>query len=281
MKTHTIQSAREFIDLAGETLLMDEVRHGLIYGIAEKVNSDSHAYGNINPWFVILEDDDQLCAAALRTPPHGAILAHISGALEPVVLELVQSIHSIDPTTSGVVGEKRLADQFAEKWCEFFDRKVKDFMAQLIYRLTELIEPKLAKGYNRKATKSDEELVISWANDFQIEALGENPSSHHREQYIEKIENGEIYLWEDVVPLSMAAKIRPSKHGISIGAVYTPPKYRFKGYATSCVAMLCKELLQMYDFCVLYTDLANPVSNSIYQRIGFREYCDSAQYNFA
>jgi predicted GNAT family acetyltransferase len=33
-------------------------------------------------------------------------------------------------------------------------------------------------------------------------------------------------------------------------------------------------------FCFLYTDLANPTSNSIYQAIGYRPACDVDQYRF-
>ena len=96
------------------------------------------------------------------------------------------------------------------------------------------------------------------------------------------VDTTKVYLWEDGIPVSMVAKTRPTKNGISIGLVYTPPEFRQKGYATSCVATLCKELLNSgYKFCMIYTDLANPVSNSIYQKIGFREVCDSVEFSFS
>jgi uncharacterized protein len=33
-------------------------------------------------------------------------------------------------------------------------------------------------------------------------------------------------------------------------------------------------------YCCLYTDLANPTSNAIYYRIGYRPVCDAAEYFF-
>ncbi|HEY96946.1 MAG TPA: GNAT family N-acetyltransferase, partial [Dehalococcoidia bacterium] len=64
--------------------------------------------------------------------------------------------------------------------------------------------------------------------------------------------------------------------------VYTPPEHRRKGYATACVAGVCREILKSgYDFCTLYTDLSNPTSNSIYMKIGFRPVCDNVEYAFA
>ena len=61
--------------------------------------------------------------------------------------------------------------------------------------------------------------------------------------------------------------------------VSTPP--RNKGYASSGVAILTKRMLDNGKrFCCLFTDLANPTSNSIYQRIGYGEICDVEDWIF-
>ena len=79
----------------------------------------------------------------------------------------------------------------------------------------------------------------------------------------------------------MAAKLRPTERGTSVGLVYTPPESRNKGYATSCVEELSRNILRSGQaFCTLYTDLANPTSNSIYMKIGYRPVCDSVEYTF-
>ncbi len=78
----------------------------------------------------------------------------------------------------------------------------------------------------------------------------------------------------------MAARARPTAHGIAVNAVYTPPEWRGRGYATSSVSQLSARLLEEgYEFCVLYTDLANPTSNAIYARIGYRGVRDFALYD--
>jgi predicted GNAT family acetyltransferase len=60
-----------------------------------------------------------------------------------------------------------------------------------------------------------------------------------------------------------------------IGAVYTPPEARGRGYATALVAAVSQHLLDRgRAFTYLYTDLANPTSNSIYQKIGYRPVAD-------
>ncbi|MNP50491.1 FR47-like protein [compost metagenome] len=68
---------------------------------------------------------------------------------------------------------------------------------------------------------------------------------------------------------------------IGVAFVYTPPYERRKGYATSIVAQLSQLALDKgFTRCVLYTDLANPTSNSIYQKIGYTPVCDSLQLRF-
>lgn len=70
-------------------------------------------------------------------------------------------------------------------------------------------------------------------------------------------------------------------HGRSVGPVYTPPYFRGKGYATSAVAQLSRLLLrQGNDYCALFADLSNPISNHVYQKIGYRPLCDYAQITF-
>jgi uncharacterized protein len=63
--------------------------------------------------------------------------------------------------------------------------------------------------------------------------------------------------------------------------VYTPPEHRRKGYASACVATLSQTLLnQGYKYCFLFTDLANPTSNHIYEAIGYQSVGDLSDYSF-
>jgi hypothetical protein len=63
--------------------------------------------------------------------------------------------------------------------------------------------------------------------------------------------------------------------------VYTPAELRGRGYATACVATLSQQLLaEGYLFCTLFTDLSNPVSNHIYEKIGYTAVADFHEYYF-
>ena len=78
----------------------------------------------------------------------------------------------------------------------------------------------------------------------------------------------------------MASADGKTPRGIRISWVYTPNKFRGRGYASAAVAELSQKMLdEGRDFCFLYTDLANPTSNSIYQKIGYKPVSDSALYD--
>jgi predicted GNAT family acetyltransferase len=90
-----------------------------------------------------------------------------------------------------------------------------------------------------------------------------------------------LFIWFDKRPVSMAASSRPTPNGICINMVYTPPELRRQGYATAVVSTLSDMLLKNgKTFCMLYTDLSNTTSNSIYQRIGYQPVLDCYHYRF-
>ena len=79
------------------------------------------------------------------------------------------------------------------------------------------------------------------------------------------------YIWEDGGPVSMLQATGATPHGIRIGAVYTPPELRRRGYASALTAAASQaELDRGRRWCFLFTNLANPTSNRIYQAIGYR-----------
>ena len=103
-----------------------------------------------------------------------------------------------------------------------------------------------------------------------------------RESASARVEDRDLFLWEVAgQPVSMAAKTRRTTHGITVSWVYTPSEHRRRGYASACVAALSEQLLDAgWEFCTLFTDLANPISNSIYQKIGYRPVADFDEWIF-
>jgi predicted GNAT family acetyltransferase len=85
----------------------------------------------------------------------------------------------------------------------------------------------------------------------------------------------------DGTAVSMAA-VRPSVVGLPrVSLVYTPAEHRRHGYAGAGVAALSQHLLDDgARACMLFADLANPTSNGVYQRIGYRPVADADVWRF-
>jgi uncharacterized protein len=281
MKIQYYSRAADFLTHAGEFLTRDEARYALILGIARILLTEPHRYGKSDPWFCTLEDEDNIYAVAIRTPPFKILLSYFSGDVRTNAKNLVKSISNREKVIPGVAGEKELADCFTELWCQQHNVTVHHKIAQRIYRLTQVNDVPAAPGHLRLATETDKELMIKWAHAFHLDTFGES-SVVPEEDFIPRAARREVFIWEEGKPVSIAFKTRPTEKGITVAGVYTPPEFRRQGYATSCVAEVCRHILQSgYEFCTLYTDLANPTSNSIYKKIGFREVCDSVDYTFS
>jgi predicted GNAT family acetyltransferase len=283
MDVEACPNAADFLVKTGDLLRSDEVRYGLIYGIARLVNTNPHHYGEEDPFFCVVNDSNGISAMSWRTPPHPVGLAWHAGDLEQAVSLLVKCIHGRWAEIPGVTGHREVTDPFADRWCRNFGTSVKATMAQRIYCLDSVNNVPSVPGRMRLATLADKDLISRWKRAFVVEAgspTSQNMSERDATPFIEK---GTIYLWEySRDPVSMVMKGRPTEHGMSLTFVYTPPELRRNGYATACVARVCREILRSgCDFCTLYADLSNPTSNSIYMKIGFKPVCDSVEYSFS
>jgi predicted GNAT family acetyltransferase len=124
-------------------------------------------------------------------------------------------------------------------------------------------------------------VLNEWARAFVAEAIPGDPNVDVRSMVERMIEAQQLLVWENGGLVSMAAATRPTPNGCSISFVYTPTAQRSRGYASACVAELSQRLLDSgKSFCALFTDLANPTSNGIYQRIGYQPGGDFREIRF-
>lgn len=66
-----------------------------------------------------------------------------------------------------------------------------------------------------------------------------------------------------------------------VGPVYTPPDHRRLGYGAAVTVAVSQAALEAgADQLVLFTDLANPTSNALYPRLGYRPVRDSVVLRF-
>ena len=275
----TYATAAEFLAAAGPTLAEHEAEHHLVLGVAEAAATGRAP--NDDLFLASVHDARGLALAALMTYGYPLLLASdradVTSASAPLWDALAEQ--RLPRYVIGTVGQ-------VEGAVEQFTRASRDVakvaMRQRSYKLTSLDALPSSSGSLRVATSDDLDLVAEWISQFEAEALANIGTRSTKASAARRIAAGEIYLWSDPDPRTMAASARPTKRAIAVNGVYTPREWRHRGYATACVAALSELLLRRgFELCVLYTDLSNPTSNSIYTRIGYRPLRDFLMFELS
>lgn len=222
-------------------------------------------------------------AVFLQTPPHPVRLSVASAQAAAQLADLLAAgAGGLDRTTlSGVGGPVEAAEAFSERWCELTGASAPVHMRQRLYRLGELIAPSpMPTGRARVAVSADRDLLAAWYRAF-IAEVGE----HHADVgriVDDRIEYGGLTLWEvDGAPVSMAGATRVHEGMSRVAPVYTPEESRGRGYGAAATAAVSRAALDAgAREVLLFTDLANPTSNALYRRLGYRPIGDLVVRDF-
>jgi GNAT superfamily N-acetyltransferase len=217
--------------------------------------------------------------AVSMTPPYELLLAAVP---DDAAGELVSGLRARAVRTPGVNGDIATADRFAAAWTASSPLRATAAMRLRLYVLGTLRPPTPPPpGRPRRAGQGDFADVAGWFTAFQSEggvhAVDVAPVVRDR------IEAGLVWLWEDTAgtAVSMAARNRTAASVARVAPVYTPPEHRQHGYGTAVTAACTRDALdQDAEHVVLFTDLANPTSNAIYQQIGYRPLRDQQVIHF-
>ena len=180
---------------------------------------------------------------------------------------------------AGINGEAATAAIFAGQWSERSKSAATPFQGNRLYELLEIGEVPDIEGKLRQAGPQERSLMILWTRAFQHE-IGE--SGDDTELRVDReLAAGQLWLWDRRgETVSMAVSREPAYGVVRLSGVYTPPEKRKHGFAAACVRALSKQLRDAGYRCILYTDLGNPTSNSIYRRIGYRAVAEALRYRF-
>jgi len=264
--------AAAVVEQAGSYLAGDPVGLNLIWSIV-KQRAGSTTPGRY--WLV--EDAGDLAGLAIESPPRHA------AALSPMRREhaagLAAAISGEGHRLSGVSGEAPTASAFAGFWSEHETVAAVVEDAQRLYALGRLFVPEGVPGRLRRAEVSERDLMVQWWSAFQAETG--SPESDAASAVDASMAGGRLFVWDDGGTRCMA-RATEQLGGISrIGAVFTPPNWRRRGYAGALVAALSDWLRDQEGAnSVLYAQLANPGSNAIYRRLGFEAVSEVLVYRF-
>lgn len=199
-------------------------------------------------------------------------------AVRELALYLIENKLEIN----GINANKEICDTFINVYTQHTGVALQETLAMDIMELRELNPIKLVKGTMRKARASDVHLIACWEVAFAKEALGEEQFVKDRiDRVRQKVDMGIIFLFEngDGKIVSMVDAARKLKKGIVFNDVYTPREERGKGYAQTNMFYVSQHFLnEGKEFCTLFVDKKNPISNRVYKKIGYEIVEDNYDY---
>jgi uncharacterized protein len=265
-------------------LFAHEAEHCLPIGILSTRLTGVHESAD-SPYLACFEEDDgRVALVAIQTLLHNLVLSLLAEYADPAVTihALVRDLRAAERALPGAIGPNTLAASFADAWSEASGVHSEVSRRERIFQLQQVRWPQPVAGAMRHIEERDRGLLRNWLRDFIQEALGQDLADVDGE-IDSRLRGGArgMYLWEDGQPVSLAGFGNPTPHGIRIGPVYTPPGLRGRGYASALVAHTSQRLLdEGRQFCFLFTDLANPTSNHVYQQIGYQPVSDAVEFAF-
>jgi ribosomal protein S18 acetylase RimI-like enzyme len=255
---------------AGDLLAGDPVGHN---AVGTKV-ADAIRYGEPGRYWIGLVDGVP-AGVAVRQPAESPL------AVAPMPAELVAAVvAAVDAdgvALPGVFGPAGTASRFAEMWAGRRKIAAIPMSAERLYEVRDLRFPDGVNGSPRRAAEADRELLLSWLPGFEAGAgwAGSDPAAVF---VTRRLAAGDVWIWDDDGPVSMAARTEAVAGVSRIQAVNTPPELRARGYASAGVAALSARVLAQGLRCVLTASLNNVAANSVYQRLGYQPVSDVLRY---
>ena len=131
-------------------------------------------------------------------------------------------------------------------------------------------------GELRRATIDDFDallpLAIAAAQDMNLPTMEQIPEEVEK-RVRRSVAGNQLFFWVEESSIQAIAAYAETigKAGARVGLVYTRPELRGRGYGTAITGSLAQLLLDEGQAWVsLFADTANPVSNGVYQRLGFK-----------
>ncbi len=261
--------AEEFAAASGEFVRADPARSTVLATVLEDVLAGFRTYPG-STW-VLAEESGVVVGVAMQTPPHRLWLSAMPDAAARAVVE-VMADRAAPRALPGISGSRVAAGVAAHAWQELRPaEQLIEVRALRSYTLGQLRPPSAVPGAARLATPPDVPLLHAWQVAFGEEvdlavvdfvaATAARLAGH-----------GAYHVWEDSGSVvSIAGHSAPVSGMVRVGPVYTPPERRRRGYGGAVTAATTQHALDGGAAQVtLFTDLANPTSNSIYQQLGYQ-----------
>jgi ribosomal protein S18 acetylase RimI-like enzyme len=264
------RSLDHFLVAAGEQLRAEPVRHTVPLTLLATLRaSGPSAFGDDPPLYGWHDDGGLVDGAFLQTPPFPVLVAVLPSGSAAGLLGLLGEDGGL-PAAANVASSDE-AD-FSAAWTAATGGTASARLRSRLYRLERLVPPDpFPPGAAYVAGSGERELLIAWHEAFGREA--HTAVHEHADRTVDdRLSHGGVTLWETGgQAVAMVASTRGVEGVVRIASVYTLPQYRQRGYGGAVTTVASQAALAAgATEVVLFTDLANPTSNALYQRLGYR-----------
>jgi predicted GNAT family acetyltransferase len=276
-----------FLSEAAAYLAADPVVTTVMATVTER--AVTHPYdGAPYCWWAIVREGagpDGVAGVAMRTAPFEPYPAYVLSMPDEAAVALARLLHERGEELRGVNGALPAAQVMAEETARLTGGAARVDEHTRLFELRELVVPPAPPGRLRAATGDDAELCRNWFEAFAADAAEQaGRDGRHTmmeftiEEVRRRIDQGLLWLWEDPsgTPVHLTGFNVPANGVTRIGPVYTPREHRGHGYASRAVADVSARHLAEGVRCCLFTDQANPVSNRVYEALGYERVVDMA-----
>ncbi|MET8130624.1 GNAT family N-acetyltransferase [Streptomyces sp. NPDC005251] len=278
---HLTEDIDDFLARSGDFLRSRPVLHNTPLTVLEKWRTVPGAFEPGAVLFGRLESKGETQAIFYRPPTRRLTLT----ALSPEQADaLAAQLAALGHRFAGVTADHDTATAFAEAWQRRTGATPTLRVRMHLYRLGTLTLPEPnPEGRGRMVGEQDHEHLMRWCREFAAD-VGETVSIDAASWAGTRFAEKRYTYWAtpDGTPVSMAG-VNPMVAGqVRVDPVYTPSHLRGRGYAAAVSAEVSRAALAAgATEVVLFTNAANPTSNALYQRLGYRRVADWAPYDFS
>jgi Acetyltransferase (GNAT) family len=277
----TTADPEAFAAAAGDFLHADPAGNSVMLTVVatmrERGGLSAAGAGELLGWWQA--EGEPVTGAFMHTPPYPVHVAAMPGEAVGALVDLLARDAASVP---GVSGDRAATDAFAAAWSERTGARARVHRRMRLHRLDALIDPDPPPpGAAVVAGPEHRDVLVAWYEAFTAEI--EDPPRDVGPQVDDRIADGGALLWlaDDGEPVSLAGRTRLVAGQARIAPVYTPPGQRGRGYAAGATAAATRSALEAgAREVLLYTDLANPTANRLYERLGYRGVEDRVMVSF-
>lgn len=227
-------------------------------------------------FMAVVRDATAVRLVALRRSPFHLVACEPAGPCPAAAEALCERLaaDSIADAVPGVIAPAGLAERLAKGLASRTGLRACLTHAMGVLTLRQAADLPEPAGRFRQAMDSDRTLLAAWHTAYERECRVGGRNAEGSLAHVDALlRSGRQFVWEngEGTTVAMAGCGRDLPRGIALSGVYTPPEERGRGYATALTAALCRRALAMgKEFVCLFVDDRNPISNHVYEKIGFR-----------